>query len=164
MTPFRLSDLPAHVQAKAITLTLPEPPSANRYWRVYRGRAVKSSDARDYSVLVFAAFRAQTTIAQRNALPLRGDVSVALRWHRGARRGDLDNRIKVCLDAVRGLLFVDDSQVVSLSAERHESPRAGRLEIEVQRSGTYDPNRESHDYRSESENQERAQAMNEGGR
>ena len=33
---------------QAVILTLPVPPSSNRWWRNYRGRMVKSSAARDY--------------------------------------------------------------------------------------------------------------------
>lgn len=34
------------------------------------------------------------------------------------RKPDLDNAVKLCLDALNGLAFVDDSQVVSMSAWR----------------------------------------------
>lgn len=113
-------------------LVLPEPPSSNRYWRIWRGRAVKSDEAHAYATNVASAFRLQTTRDQRATLPLRGPVSVALAWHRGAKRGDLDNRAKVALDAVKGLLYGDDKQVVRLYMSRHESPRNGRLEISVE--------------------------------
>lgn len=113
------------------SLTLPEPPAQNRYFRIFRGRAVKSQEARDYSTLALAAFRAQTTKEQRAALPASQPVGVVLRWFRAARRGDLDGRAKVCLDALQGLLYENDSQVERLEMTRHESPRAGRLEVEL---------------------------------
>lgn len=118
-------------RASCIRLTLPEPPSSNRYWRVFRGRAVKSRHAREYIETVAAAFDAQATNAEREALPLTGPVAVTLAWHRGARRGDLDNRLKVVCDSLAGLLYVNDRQIIELHASRHESPRAGRLVVEV---------------------------------
>ena len=114
-----------------VRLVLPEPPSSNRYWRVWRGRAVKSQEARDYGEAVRVLCAAQLTDVERAALPLTGPVAVVLAWHRAARRGDLDNRAKVALDSVRGLLYADDKQVVRLEMDRHESPNAGRLDIEV---------------------------------
>lgn len=117
--------------ATIVRLTLPEPPSTNRYWRVWRNRAVKSAEAHAYIATVAAAVAHQTTIEQRASLPLVGPVAVVLAWHRGARRGDLDNRCKVALDALKGCVFVDDSQVVALTMTRHESPRRGRLDVEV---------------------------------
>lgn len=108
---------------------LPEPPSANRYWRVYRGRAVVSSEAQAYKNGVAMRASVQHLRPFAAGVPVR----VVLRWYRAKRMGDLDNRIKVTLDALKGVLYVDDKQVVEIHATRHESPRAGRLEVEVHR-------------------------------
>ena len=43
----------------SVSFTLPYPPSANRYWRSYRGRVVKSEEARRYSELKFLAAAGQ---------------------------------------------------------------------------------------------------------
>lgn len=106
---------------------LPVPPSANRYWRVWRGRAVRSREATAYIALV--------RVALRGMAPATGPVRVTIGWFRGARRGDLDNRLKVALDALRGLAFVDDRQVVALSAWREEAPADPRLEVTVEAIG-----------------------------
>lgn len=105
-------------------VTLPYPPSANRYWRVWRGRAVKSTEARKYQQDVKASWL--TTRA-----PATGPVAVTLRVFRPARRGDLDNTIKVLLDALKGLAFVDDSQVVELHASRYEDKADPRVVVTV---------------------------------
>lgn len=110
-----------------MTLELPEPPSANRYWRVFRGRAVKSSEARAYGVKVKAE-----ALRQR-VKPITGDVCVSITWHRAKRMGDLDNRLKVVLDALQGVAFVDDKQVKALTALRLDSPKNGKLIVTVEK-------------------------------
>lgn len=113
----------------AMILDLPEPPSANRYWRVYRGRVVVSAEATRYKALVIVeAMRVRHR-------PFGKDVPVAvtLNWFRGKRMGDLDNRIKVTLDALRGVLYADDKQVVEIHAFRSDDPRKGRLTVKVER-------------------------------
>lgn len=104
------------------TLTLPYPPSANRYWRVWRGRAVTSDEARAYKLTIAHLFK---------ATPLEGLLSVDLAVCRPRRSGDLDNRIKVTLDALRGIAFVDDSQIVAIHATRHEDKANPRVEVVI---------------------------------
>ena len=41
------------------------------------------------------------------------------------RFGDIDNLVKGVLDSLNGILFLDDSQVVSLTAEKVQSASAG---------------------------------------
>jgi crossover junction endodeoxyribonuclease RusA len=108
-------------------LVLPYPPTANLYWRVFRGRAVKSPDARRYQALVRAL-----SIQQRGTAPIHaGPVNVVAKLYRPRRIGDLDNGLKVALDALKGVAFNDDSQVVRIEAERHDDKANPRLEIEV---------------------------------
>lgn len=98
-----------------MTFNLPYPPSSNRYWRVWRGRAVKSTEAR--------AYQAAVALANRGAVPLTGPVSVDLVVTRPAKRGDLDNFLKVVLDALKGIAFVDDAQIVTIGARRVEGSK-----------------------------------------
>ena len=108
-----------------IRLTLPTPPSANRYWRTYRNRVTVSNEAKTYKTAV--GWIARTTIDE----PLQGDVSVTLRWHRPAKRGDLDNTAKVTLDALNGIAYSDDSQIVELHAYRFDDKDNPRMEVEI---------------------------------
>jgi crossover junction endodeoxyribonuclease RusA len=114
-----------------ITLTLPFPPSANRYWRNFRGRMVKSADARIYRDQAGYIYLQQTMRINRGR-PLIGDVKVTLDFYRPAKRGDLDNRIKVTLDALQGIAFADDSQVVEIHARRFEGKANPRVEIAIE--------------------------------
>jgi crossover junction endodeoxyribonuclease RusA len=117
------------VAGRVIELTLPEPPSANRYWRTFRGRAVKSAEARAYRQLV-------AVLATTHRLePLRGDLDVTLTWYRQARRGDLDNRAKAILDALNGLAWGDDRQIRRLLLERVDGEPPARVVVRVRRWG-----------------------------
>ena len=108
-----------------LTLVLPEPPSANRYWRLVRGRAVVSAEAR--------AYRRTVTALAGHLRPIAGPspVRVRIAWHRGRRSGDLDNRLKQVLDCLCGLAYEDDAQIVELYATRHDDPKNPRVEITV---------------------------------
>lgn len=107
-------------------LTLPYPPSANRYWRTFKGRMLVSREARAYKVA--AALQAK---AAGLSAPLEQAVAVVLRVYRPRRIGDLDNSIKVTLDSLRGVAFLDDKQVVRIEAERHDDKANPRVEVEV---------------------------------
>lgn len=112
-------------------VTLPIPPSANLYFRVWRGRAVTSHEARAYKQAAALAARAQGMRAITD-----GEVAVMVRVYRPTRRGDLDNRLKVLLDALRGVAYRDDSQVAALHATRLHDAKNPRVEVEVARIDT----------------------------
>ena len=102
------------------TVRVSWPPSGNRYWRVNprTGRPYRSDEARAYIEetrwLCNAAAVEQTT----------GPVSVRLQFaHDAGRRIDLDNGVKVLLDALQGYAYADDKQVVHLEAELVLLPR-----------------------------------------
>lgn len=106
-----------------IELTLPYPPSANRYWRSVRGRVLVSAEARAYKERVRAYFS--------RARPLTGPVGIDLRIFRPRKIGDLDNAIKVLLDALRGMAYLDDRQVVVIHAWRYDDAKRPRAEITI---------------------------------
>jgi crossover junction endodeoxyribonuclease RusA len=99
-------------------IDLPVPPSANVYWKCWRGRMVKSKEAREYATEAWRLAREQ------GAKPVRApaEVAITVAWTRKAKRGDLDNRLKCLLDALKGLAWDDDKQVVSINATRSEGP------------------------------------------
>lgn len=118
-----------------LQLTLPSPVSCNRYWRTFRGRQVVSSEARAYKALV-------GTIARlRGCTPAAGPVSLTIVYHprkpkkatgRPVRRLDLDNSAKVGIDALNGVAFLDDSQVVELHVLLGDPVPGGALNVHVE--------------------------------
>lgn len=114
-------------------LTLGYPVSANRYWRTCRGRTFRSAEADRYKD---SAKRA----ASLAGLPqFDGPVAVYIALHpkltkkgvASLARMDLDNCIKVTLDALNGVAYCDDAQVVRLFAEIGHAIRDGGLSVVV---------------------------------
>ena len=106
-------------------ITLPYPPSANVYWRVWNGRVLLSREARSYKQ------KAALLAKSQGATPIEGDVELRLSVFRPRRSGDLSNRIKVLEDALNGVAFVDDSQVVRIVANRFDDKSNPRVEVEI---------------------------------
>jgi crossover junction endodeoxyribonuclease RusA len=111
-----------------VRLTLPYPPSANRYWRVdKRGFAYVSTEARAYKN------RIRLLAMAERLRPLAGPVSLSLGVYRPQKSGDLSNRIKVLEDALSGVAFEDDDQVVELHALRMDDKTNPRVEVTIER-------------------------------
>jgi crossover junction endodeoxyribonuclease RusA len=106
-----------------MTITLPYAPSANRYWRKWRGRIVKSDEARQYQ------HDAGNLARQAGVELLTGAVGLELRFYRPQRRGDLDNRLKVLVDALQGVLYTDDKQVKEIHAYLDDDRERPRVEV-----------------------------------
>lgn len=115
-----------------MTLDLPEPPSANRWWRNVNGRMVTSAEARQYKqdVLRLAVqATGKSLIRSRIAAPQL--VAVELTWYRGRKSGDLDKRVGVLLDALQGIAYESDAQVAELHARREDRPRNAGVSVTV---------------------------------
>jgi len=108
-----------------IQLTLPMPPSLNRYWRKFRNRMVISEAG--------LVFRAETHAICQNAgiTPLQGRITVTVKVYRPANRGDLDNSLKAILDALNQRAYRDDSQIDELHAYKFLDRKNPRVEVEV---------------------------------
>jgi crossover junction endodeoxyribonuclease RusA len=106
------------------TFTLPEPPSANRWWRKFQNRMVLSAEARAYKTRVAVMLHAK-------AQPLTGPVALTLTWYRGRKAGDLDKRVGVLLDGLQGVLYANDAQIVALHAYRFDDKKNPRVEVTV---------------------------------
>jgi Holliday junction resolvase RusA-like endonuclease len=109
-----------------MNLTLPYPPSANAYWRTWKGRILVSAEARKYKQGV--RLRALTA----GVRPMSGPVMVALGVYRPRKTGDLDNTLKVLLDSLCGVAFEDDAQVVELHAIRFDDRANPRVSVSVE--------------------------------
>lgn len=114
------------------SVTLPYPPSANRYWRIFRGRAVHSKAATDYRKAVADILSKQ---------PVNYQVSLSVILHPKQNQDgsdckviiDLDNCLKVTLDALQGLAYHNDNQVRHITAEYGESIPSGGLTVTISR-------------------------------
>jgi crossover junction endodeoxyribonuclease RusA len=136
-----------------VTLTLPYPISANRYWRSFvpkghtRAIVTLSDEAKAYKHQVSWLARkagVREPITGRVAVNVRLFPQRPLDWERRARRDplswddtvqciDLDNANKVLFDAMKGVVIEDDRWVRMLSAERMEPDGEARVEVRVMR-------------------------------
>jgi crossover junction endodeoxyribonuclease RusA len=103
-----------------IELTLPWPPSINKYYRVFQNRIIISKEGRDYRKAIIAQ-----VIEQKADYLLKGKLKVTLECHRpDNRRRDLDNVQKASLDSLtHAKVWEDDSQIVDLHT--YWSPHIG---------------------------------------
>jgi len=115
------------------SVTLPYPVSANRYWRSYGrgGRAIVtlSAEAAEYKARAAIAWGAEKPIAGRIALHVRLYPARPQDWAKRAAQSpgawddsvrclDLDNALKVLIDALKGRAYDDDRQIWAIYAER----------------------------------------------
>ena len=126
-----------------ITITLPYPVSANRYWRTRTvcGHAVTyvSAEAKAYRKNVMAILRERGVTE-----PIRGRVSISYllypklpkdwetrqrklgaAWDDGVQCLDLDNAQKVLIDSLKEAAFEDDKWVWRISGQRMEPDDGG---------------------------------------
>lgn len=132
----------------SITISLPYPLSANKYWRpVSIGKhitIVPTKEAKEYKAHVGWLARAAGIRA-----PIEGRVEIRIKlypsrpldwqkrqrqhgaaWDDTVRCIDLDNANKVLLDALKGVAIVDDAWVRRIVAERME-PDGGDARVVV---------------------------------
>lgn len=107
---------------RTVEMVLPVPPSVNRYWRQGRaGIVYLSAEAQAYKDAVRL-----TNIVNH---PFAGPVALNLTVFRPRKKGDLDNYLKALLDALKGIIYYDDDQVVEISAYRDDDPKNPRVHL-----------------------------------
>lgn len=100
---------------------LPYPPLLNHlYRRAARGGMYMTAEAVAWKDE--AGWRAREAGIEK----LTGPVAVELQVYRPRRVGDVDATTKVMLDAMNGIAWDDDSQVVELHVYRHDAPKPKR--------------------------------------
>lgn len=115
-------------------LVLPYPISANRYWisfyapkakRVFTGVTKEASAFKEE-----CGWRAKAAGVRA---PMEGTIELRIALIPKNRVCmDLDNALKVTIDALKGIVYADDSQVYRIVAERKAPDQHGaRLEIEI---------------------------------
>ena len=114
-------------QLAAQSIVLALPPSANTYWRYGPNGVHVSQAAQDYKAGV------KWKALHQGMTPMGGELALYVNVYRQQRRGDLDNFAKVLGDALNGVAYHDDSQVVELHMWRHDDKANPRVEVEVRR-------------------------------
>lgn len=104
--------------------TLPLPPRNNRYYRHDRGITHLSSEGKQYKQTVAALLHGMT--------PLEGNVVLHATIFRARKAGDLDGFFKGLLDAMNGIAYTDDRQIVELHAYREDDKDDPRVEVRVE--------------------------------
>jgi len=108
-------------------ITLPFPPSANRYWRNVGGVVMLSKEARVYRKLIASSLLVQ---GFRKEDSCKGSIWIRLAFYRPRKIGDLDNMLKQPLDAMRGILYQDDGQICEIHAKRFDDKERPRVEVD----------------------------------
>lgn len=138
-----------------ITLTLPYPVSANRYWQT---RVIKPKGGKFYQAMTYVSTEAKEfkALVQKLALaagvrsPIAGRVAIAytlhphcpqdahrrmkrdpMGWEDTVQCMDLDNAQKVLLDSLKGVVIEDDKWVRKISAERGTPVEGGKLVVTI---------------------------------
>lgn len=137
-----------------ITLTLPYPISANRYWRAVRlgkGPTARMAMVPTKEAIAYKADVGKLAKAAGLRIPLDGRMTLLVRlyperpqdWAKRAQRDpdtwddtvrcmDLGNCEKVLSDALNGIAWLDDKQLRRIVLERYEpDDRGARVEIEI---------------------------------
>lgn len=138
-----------------ITLTLPYPVSANRYWQT---RVIKPKGSKFHQAMTYVSAEAQAfkTLVHKLALaagvrgPIAGRVAIAytlhphrpqdahrrekrdpVNWEDTVQCMDLDNAQKVLLDSLKGVVIEDDKWVREISAKRGTPVEGGQLVVTI---------------------------------
>lgn len=107
---------------------LPYPISANRYWKHFKGRSIVSKEA--------VAYKSQIAVIVGRA-PIDNHVCLSIELLPKLTKSgeaskvclDLDNCLKVALDALQGCLYVNDNQVRKIKLQYGEPVKDGGLLI-----------------------------------
>lgn len=115
------------------TLTLPLPPSVNRYYRHVGAKVLISADGRAYRSRVVS----EVLMQLRRPPRLSGRLAIIMRvYPPDRRRRDLDNLRKALWDALTHAgVWLDDSQIDDDRAIRCERVAGGRVEIDIEEIG-----------------------------
>jgi Holliday junction resolvase RusA-like endonuclease len=101
------------------------PPSTNNSYAIAGRVRRKTREAK----MVETAYRGAFTRLAAGSPPLEGPVRVRIHYGFTADRRDVDGSHKLLLDAARGLLWVDDRQIRSLTLTKARSSGEPRLEL-----------------------------------
>lgn len=111
------------------------PVSANHMWRSSvakgTGRPFTYMPTEAKNTKQFWQLTAQNQLKKQGKNMLLGDcIHIDIKFHfENKMRRDIDNYLKVALDALTGVVYEDDRQIKSLRAEKFYDPASPRIEI-----------------------------------
>jgi crossover junction endodeoxyribonuclease RusA len=105
-----------------IHITLPLPPLVNRYYRRGRNVTYLSKEGREFKKAVSELL---------DVSPTTEEVKVSATVYRKRKVGDIDGYAKATLDAMQGLVYVDDAQVTELHLYKRDDKLNPRVEVRV---------------------------------
>jgi crossover junction endodeoxyribonuclease RusA len=116
------------------TILLAYPPSTNRAWRMANGRMIQPAAVKAWK------HAAQWTARAAGMPQLAGAVRIVATLHprmtkdgkASKRRLDLDNSIKMALDALNGVAYGDDKQVIEVVSRVGYPLPEGGLTLQVE--------------------------------
>ena len=111
---------------KSLSFTIPLAPSVNRLYHNYNGTVVTSDEVKVYKMLVAIQLRNDKVGF------LRGPIIAHVDFYRPRQRGDLDNYLKVTFDALQGIVFDNDEQIISIHTNRYDDADNPRAEIRLE--------------------------------
>ena len=116
-----------------IALTLPWPPSLNRYYRNVGGRVLISAEGRAYRTRVAKVIATERSAGNCGHRPMPERLQVHLLLAQpDRRRRDLDNTLKALLDALTHAgVWEDDSQIDDLHVVRGPVLREGGVLVTI---------------------------------
>jgi crossover junction endodeoxyribonuclease RusA len=117
-------------KGNALKLILPYPPSVNNLYATFQGRRIISAKGRKFKSDIAVLAR------QQGAKLLAGDLVITFRVFRPKKIGDLDNRLKISQDALKGICFADDKQIIEIHAFRFDDRENPRIEIDIMKTNT----------------------------
>ncbi len=112
-------------KGNALKLILPYPPSVNNLYATFGGRRITSAKGRKFKADIAVLAK------QQGAKLLAGDLAITFRVFRPKKIGDLDNRLKISQDALEGICFLDDRQIIEIHAYRFDDRENPRIEIDI---------------------------------
>lgn len=110
-----------------LDVSLPWPPSSNRYWRMWNHRLIISREARDYKRDIKQLY--YTWPIKR----LQGRLELTINAMPPDKRArDLDNLLKITIDSLESTgIFENDSQIDKITIERGNVIKDGSLTISL---------------------------------
>lgn len=114
------------MSACSVDLTLPWPPSVNRYYRNVQGKTLISAEGRQYRKDV-------ESLLLRGVGKFEGRVAVEVRCHApDRRRRDLDNLGKCLFDSLTHAgVWDDDSQIDDMRLVRCDVVKGGVVMVKI---------------------------------